>query len=404
MENYIKVKLNVYANKDGRNNVYIRVRLVDVKQYVQLPTSVYVESCYWSADKQQVVKHRRAKEMNAEIDKAKGVVAEIIVRYRQSNRVLSRALILEEFTHPKDFTEFISFVRKEAKIRYELGDISEDTWNNHSMQMDKLSEFRSEILFGEIDSSFLDSYRKFLVQNRKNHVNTVAASLRTIKAYIRIAKAKGITDKNAFEGYKIKTKRTPPKTLDVEEYRLLISHYWSLVDGGKKDSRHGKVLRHFLFACNTGFHIAEFQSLELSNVVTIGGRKVLSLERFKTHVDFCVPLNDFAMKLIEHEADIRKGKRLFMCITDQRMNLYIKEVCAVAGIADYKAKEVSFAWARHTFASISLAAGMPVTAVSKLLAHSSASVTLDFYAHFIKGNDDAVVKQMNDISVMEKKI
>lgn len=43
---------------------------------------------------------------------------------------------------------------------------------------------------------------------------------------------------------------------------------------------------------------------------------------------------------------------------------------------------------RHTFASLLLADGVPVTEVSHLLGHKDSSVTLKVYAHFVKGNPD----------------
>jgi integrase len=41
---------------------------------------------------------------------------------------------------------------------------------------------------------------------------------------------------------------------------------------------------------------------------------------------------------------------------------------------------------RHTFASLALASGVPVTEVSAILGHANAGITMALYAHFIPGN------------------
>jgi len=40
---------------------------------------------------------------------------------------------------------------------------------------------------------------------------------------------------------------------------------------------------------------------------------------------------------------------------------------------------------RHTFATIGLQAGMPVTVVSKYLGHASVTMTLNVYSHVMRG-------------------
>jgi integrase len=42
---------------------------------------------------------------------------------------------------------------------------------------------------------------------------------------------------------------------------------------------------------------------------------------------------------------------------------------------------------RHTFASLALAVGVPVTEVSAMLGHANAAITMALYAHFIPGNE-----------------
>jgi integrase len=47
--------------------------------------------------------------------------------------------------------------------------------------------------------------------------------------------------------------------------------------------------------------------------------------------------------------------------------------------------------ARHTFASILIAAGVNAKALSTYLGHSSIQITLDRYGHLMPGNEDEAV-------------
>jgi integrase len=58
---------------------------------------------------------------------------------------------------------------------------------------------------------------------------------------------------------------------------------------------------------------------------------------------------------------------------------------------------VSFHSLRHTHASMLIAAGVDILAISRRLGHSKASITLDVYGHLIDGGDAAAVKAMEGV-------
>lgn len=81
-------------------------------------------------------------------------------------------------------------------------------------------------------------------------------------------------------------------------------------------------------------------------------------------------------------------------ISNQKMNDYLKEIATVCGID----KNVTFHLARHTFATtITLANGVPIESVSKMLGHTDIRTT-QIYAKVI----DA--KLSNDMELLAQKI
>jgi integrase len=79
-------------------------------------------------------------------------------------------------------------------------------------------------------------------------------------------------------------------------------------------------------------------------------------------------------------------------IIADEMRYYWDRVQQLAGISHHK-----FHTLRHTHASQLLAAGVPITEVSRRLGHASPDVTLKIYSHFIPGNDRAVADRVQDI-------
>ena len=66
--------------------------------------------------------------------------------------------------------------------------------------------------------------------------------------------------------------------------------------------------------------------------------------------------------------------------------------CAVAGV-----KRVRFHDLRHTHATLLLASGTNIKAVSARLGHSSVAFTLDVYGHVIPGMDEALADKAGDL-------
>jgi integrase len=69
-----------------------------------------------------------------------------------------------------------------------------------------------------------------------------------------------------------------------------------------------------------------------------------------------------------------------------------RRVCASKGLP-----RVSFHSLRHTHASMLIASGVDILAVSRRLGHSRASTTLDVYGHAAKGGDEAVARAIEGL-------
>jgi integrase len=58
---------------------------------------------------------------------------------------------------------------------------------------------------------------------------------------------------------------------------------------------------------------------------------------------------------------------------------------------------------RHTNATLQLAAGVPITTVSKRLGHSNTATTGRVYAHAIQSADDLAAEKLDDLFTQQRK-
>ncbi|MBN2743958.1 MAG: integrase catalytic domain-containing protein [Marinilabiliaceae bacterium] len=115
----------------------------------------------------------------------------------------------------------------------------------------------------------------------------------------------------------------------------------------------------------------------------IDGEYWISTTRHKTDIPVRVPLLSEARRIIEKYKDnprtVATGQ-LLPCISNQRLNSYLKEIADLCGID----KPLTFHIARHTFATtVTLTNGVPIETVSKLLGHTSIKTT-QIYAKVVE--------------------
>src|SRR5690606_20174724 len=140
----------------------------------------------------------------------------------------------------------------------------------------------------------------------------------------------------------------------------------------------------FIFSCYTGISYIDVINLTSNNVLKgIDGNDWIFTSRQKTKSPVKVPLLKKAKELLikyhDHPMTQITGT-LFPVITNEKMNLYLKEIADACGIK----KNLTFHMARHTFATtVTLSNGVPIETVSKLLGHSKIAST-QIYARVVE--------------------
>ncbi|MFW5726733.1 MAG: site-specific integrase, partial [bacterium] len=154
----------------------------------------------------------------------------------------------------------------------------------------------------------------------------------------------------------------------------------------------------FIFSCYTGLSYAEVYDLTPQHIVMGLDRKLwIQGKRRKSGEFYKVPLLPQAKAMVDkyqdHPLSQANGKVLPV-YTNQKTNAYLKEIATLCEID----KNLSFHLARHTFATtVTLANGVPIESVSKMLGHTSLRTT-QVYAKVVEQ------KLSEDMSKLEERL
>ena len=161
--------------------------------------------------------------------------------------------------------------------------------------------------------------------------------------------------------------------------------------------RLGIVRDIFVFACYTGLSYSDIAKLGAQHLhLGSDEEEWIIIDRTKTESRCRIPILAGAKQiLVKYENyPVNVTKELLLPVnSNQKMNGYLKELADICGIK----KNLSMHVARHTFAtSITLANGVPIETVSKMLGHNSIKTT-QIYARIIDSKISQDMKRLKAI-------
>ncbi len=242
----------------------------------------------------------------------------------------------------------------------------------------------NDIDINRINHAFITDFEFYLKSVKKIGNNTSVKYIKNFGKIIRICMANGWLEKNPLINYKAKLKEVNRDFLTMDEVNLIGSKSFL-------STRIELVRDIFVFSCFTGLAYVDVKRLTRNHIsIGIDGGKWIFIEREKTKVRSAIPLLPRAQEILtkyENHPVVLNTNVALPILSNQKMNSYLKEIADVCGIN----KELTFHIARHTFAtSVTLANGVPIESVSKMLGHSSIKMT----QHYAKVLDKKIGEDM----------
>lgn len=390
------------VKSNGEVPLYIRIIKNRTTRFLSL--GINIQHQFWD------YRHRRVKNSHPTSGRLNSFLAhklaetnDLVLEGETRNRYISSAKLKSKILgkEQESFSEFFLLV---IDRYHQLGKIS--TSRKCKVTLKKVNDFSNKrnLLFSDIDVSFLKAFELHLRTKLNNAHNTVIADFKVIKRVFNMAIAEEKVERELypFNNYQLKFKKTHKDQLaekDVTKLREI-----NLKIGSTEF--HSRNM--FVFSCYAaGIRISDLLTLKWSNI----RGEYLQLVMRKTGEELRIRLVPIARYILDiydtgsqekedfifpfiTKRDMQNPEKAFKAIS-RKTSLVNKYIKIVAEKADLEHQKISFHWARRTFTCMAISKGMPLEHASKLLGHAGSRVTLQSYAKFQQSNLDKSMSILN---------
>lgn len=387
-----------HINKEGESSIFLRVS-IDSKQF-KVYTGIKISPKYWDQSKKRVRKtHAKHNDLNIEIRQRVAEANAVFEEYRrQAGKVLTKEVFLQEYQNPLSRRDFIAYMEMKIEYRQEKGEISPATAGKHRTYLRYLKNFRSSLEFINIDRLLLENFDLFYLKQLRADKGKALVSdgigprtnaIKTIKKYLRAAKADGI--RTEVPDYSLTQVFEEAPYLFRSEIRELALAYTRAIMGQHPEHWAG-VLRACLIMCFSGCSYKDAIDLRWEENIK-GDMETLEYirnkqKRFRKTVS--VPITPVLAKYLGEK---QKSGYILPRLSDQHINRELKVIAKKLGIN----KDLSTKVFRDTFATVfAEATGGDIFTLMRLMGHTKIETTAK-YVHLSKTHTrDQVFKAFQD--------
>ncbi|MDR0667639.1 MAG: site-specific integrase [Prevotellaceae bacterium] len=329
---------------------------------------------------------KESKDKNLIINNCKARLNEIFVRYRLRFSTLTPELLRREY---ENYTmNFLFFDYALKKLNENKADYAIGTYKRHLSALRKIKTFSPELQLRDITETTVMELIRWCRVTCKNKASSTLGTLKPLKKYFYIARKEGLVSGNPFEPVRLQPNIAVREYLSPVELQKCIALYKANTLPGHLQN----VLQYFLFSCLTGLRYSDIKVFSRANIV--GNTIVVQMIKTKNETGKTVkiPITQGARELIR-DANARTGAPVFHVISDQKTNLFLKDIMKKVGID----KRISFHCARHTFATNFLISnGEKIATLQELLGHSKIEQTR-IYAHVVYESVEDAMQFFNGV-------
>jgi site-specific recombinase XerD len=240
---------------------------------------------------------------------------------------------------------------------------------------------KKQISFEGITEGWKNDFVAYL-QTQGLADNTVGKMLEVLRSFIKEAYRRGLITEDPTAKARLSMKPKPVDNIYLNERELAALAALDLSQSERLD----RVRDLFLIGCFTGLRFSDYAAIKPENVgmSSHGGKEAecLTVTAKKTKKRVTIPLQHPTLRAIL----AKHGNRSPKAMTNQRMNIYLKELCKLAGfdamveVNEYRAGRhekkavpkyelVSTHTARRSFATNAFKAGIPAAEIMKFTGH-----------------------------------
>lgn len=233
-------------------------------------------------------------------------------------------------------------------------------------------EARADCPLAEVDAAFVRGFTVYLREHRDQAAGTVRLYLVALRGIVRQAWRQGLLTVDPFTAVDLPAASYRRNSLTKDEIALLAACPLA--------GRREYVRDLFLFSCFTGLAYADLRSLRRADIERSGDTGWLMKPREKNGRMAVVRLMPPAVAMLDRPVWRTDGSDALAVPDNRTCNRHLRVIGLRLGLA----QPLHFHLARHTFATLLLAAGCPIETVSLMLGHSRITTT-QIYAEVTRG-------------------
>ena len=253
--------------------------------------------------------------------------------------------------------------------------LSRATYIRHETSRRNLERFLrdtyqlEDISLKEVTHVFIKEYETYLRTTRNCNNNSTVKYIKNFGKIIKEAMNRDWVQANPFRNIRFHLEEVDKPFLSKGELNKIITREFAI-------TRIAQVRDVFVFCCFTGLAFIDVKTLTAKELQQgVDGNLWIRKQRNKSKQWAHIPLLPDARLIIERYSSNPQCQRkgvLLPVLSNQKMNAYLKEIADLCGVQ----KNLTTHCARHTFATtVTLANKISMESVSKMLGHSSLSMT-----------------------------
>ena len=279
------------------------------------------------------------------------------------------------------YLDFVERKRKEG--------INPETIRVYMTTYNVMKEFRKEFRICDVSLSLIekfDDHMRDINGNSSGGRNPKHKNLRTVILDIQ---KHNIAIDNPYRFFKIPNLEVKEIYLDKSELNTLMEY----TEHFAPTSKEYQILKMYQFSCFCGLRFSDAMDLEWRQIDFKNNliRKVM----IKTKTEVITPLFPMACEIllekIRNKA-INESDKVFYQFSEPTVNQTLRKQTRLAGID----KHITYHSSRHTFATLSLALGIDLYTVCKLLGHKNI-ISTQVYAKIIDASKRQAIDRFNGV-------
>ncbi|NCD69084.1 site-specific integrase [Mucilaginibacter agri] len=344
-----------------------------------------------------------AKQLNVYLDSLQSKVYDAKQRLMETGQVVTSSAIIEIVNGAEQRKRGLMAMFKEHNdaMKKMIGKgVAKGTWTNfntsyrHSLDFLKANYQTDEINILSLNLEFVKRlYNWFRTEKKLGH-NSALKNIANVKKIVISCVDNGWLKTDPFLKF--------DETREVVSTIYLVKEELQAIANKEiTNSRLCRVRDVFIFCCFTGLAFADVKQLKKSEI-TLGFDSELRIykNRQKTGTPSLIPLLPIAKMILskyENDPECLATDQLLPVLSNQKYNVYLKEIANICGIA----KELKTHVARHTFGTtVTLANNVPLESIKDMMGHKSLRQTL----HYAKITGMKINEDMAELQkTLEKK-